>query len=96
MIRSFADKLTADLFYGRPTARLRRIPADVMRTATRKFAQLDAATRLEDLRAPPGNRLELLRGAFAGHHSIRVNDQWRIVFRWEPDGTHEVKFCDYH
>lgn len=95
MIRSFADKLTADLFYGQATARARRVPGDVMRTALRKLAQLDAATRLDDLRVPPGNRLEALQGR-QRLHSIRVNDQWRIVFRWEADGAHEVMFCDYH
>jgi proteic killer suppression protein len=96
VIRSFADRLTADFFYGHPTARSRRIPADVTRSAQRKLAQLDAAVRLEDLRAPPGNRLEALAGERRGFHSIRVNDQWRIVFRWQPDGAHDVAFTDYH
>ena len=96
MIRSFADKLTADLFYGVQTARLRRVPPDVMRAAIRKLAQLDAATRLGELRAPPANRLEALAGKHGGFHSIRVNDQWRIVFRWQADGANDVSFCDYH
>ena len=96
VIRSFADKRTADLFYGHSTARSRRVPTDVMRTALRKLAQLDAAARLEDLRVPPANRLEALAGQMRGLHSIRVNDQWRIVFRWRDDGPHEVAFTDYH
>jgi proteic killer suppression protein len=96
VIRSFADKRTADLFYGNATARSRRIPADIMRAAQRKLAQLDAATRLDDLRVPPANRLEALAGKLRGLHSIRVNDQWRIVFRWHDDGPHDVSFTDYH
>ena len=96
MIRSFADKLTADLFYGQSTARARRVPPDVMRAALRKLAQLDAAARLDDLRAPSANRLEALAGKPRGLHSIRVNDQWRIVFRWQDDGPHDVAFMDYH
>jgi proteic killer suppression protein len=79
-----------------PTARARRVPPDVMRAAIRKLAQLDAATRLDDLRVPPANRLESLAGKLRGHHSIRVNDQWRIVFRWQDDGPHDVAFTDYH
>jgi toxin HigB-1 len=78
------------------TARARRIPADVMRSVLRKLAQLDAAVRLDDLRVPPGNRLEALKGERAGSHSIRVNDQWRVVFRWEADGAHDVELSDYH
>jgi proteic killer suppression protein len=67
-----------------------------MRAALRKLAQLDAAENLSELRAPPANRLEALRGDLAGFHSIRVNDQWRLVFRWRSDGAHDVKFTDYH
>ncbi|MGH7439776.1 MAG: type II toxin-antitoxin system RelE/ParE family toxin [Polyangiaceae bacterium] len=96
MIRSFADKRTADLFHGQATARSRRVPSDVMRSALRKLAQLDAAARLDDLRVPPANRLEALAGKLRGLHSIRVNDQWRIVFRWREDGPHDVAFTDYH
>lgn len=57
---------------------------------------LNAAQTLQDLRSPPANRLESLRGDLYGHHSIRVNDQWRVVFRWAPDGAHEVRLMDYH
>ena len=96
VIRTFADKRTADAFYGVASARTRRIPADVMKTLHRKLAQLDAAARLDDLRVPPGNALEALRGDRAGFHSIRVNDQWRVVFRWRADGPCDVEFTDYH
>lgn len=96
MIRSFADKLTADVFYGEATARARRVPSDVRNAVSRRLAQVDAALRLEDLRVPPGNRLEALKGDRAGSHSIRVNNQWRIVFRWDADGAHDVALTDYH
>lgn len=96
MIRSFRDQLTADLFYGAPSVKLRKVPPDVIKTAQRKLLMLDAASRLSDLRVPPNNRLEALRGNLSGYHSIRANDQWRIVFRWQSDGAHEVWFTDYH
>ena len=67
-----------------------------MRALTRKLAQIDAATRVDDLHVPPSNRLEALKGKLRGLHSIRVNDQWRIVFRWQADGAHDVEFTDYH
>lgn len=95
MILSFADELTADLFHGRVNARTRKVPPDVRRALARKFDMLNAAAELGDLRVPPGNRLEALAGDLAGHHSIRVNDQWRLVFRWK-DGVHAVRFVDYH
>ena len=84
------------MFYGAPSAKLRKVPPDVLRSAQRKLAMLDAADRLSDLRVPPKNRLEALKGDLSGYHSIRVNDQWRIVFRWQTDGAHEAWFCDYH
>jgi proteic killer suppression protein len=62
----------------------------------RKLKLLDAATKLEELRVPPGNRLEALKGSRKGQHSIRVNDQWRVCFCWKPDGPHEVEIIDYH
>ena len=94
-IRSFQDAATADLYHGRNTSRVRRFPTDVLQAALRKLDVLNAAHRLDDLRSPPANRLESLRGEFAGFHSIRVNDQWRIVFRWE-NGAHDVSLMDYH
>jgi proteic killer suppression protein len=97
-IRTFRDAATADLYHGRNTSRVRRFPPDIMRTALRKLDVLNAAHRWDDLRSPPANRLEALRGELAGFHSIRVNDQWRqwrIVFRWE-NGAHDVSLTDYH
>jgi len=96
VIASFGDRATEDLFHGRRTARVRRFPADVVRIAWRKLDLLNAASDLGDLRAPPGNRLEALRGNLVGFHSIRVNDQWRIVFRWSDQRAFEVRLLDYH
>jgi proteic killer suppression protein len=86
--------MSADLFYEAAPRRLRKLPADVTRAAHRKLAMVDAAQQLSDLRVPPGNRREALRGSLKGYHAIRVNDQWSIVFRWENDGAHEVWFTD--
>ena len=96
MIASFGDNATESLFHGRPSASNRRIPPDVRRAAVRKLDMLNAALSLRDLRSPPGNRLEPLRGDMAGRHSIRVNDQWRIVFRWQGSDAYEVRLIDYH
>ena len=96
MIASFGDDATADLFHGVVSARVRRWAADVQKAARRKLDMLNAALNLDDMRAPPGNRLEALRGNLAGYHSIRVNDQWRVVFRWKDGAAHDVKIDDYH
>ncbi|MGI9197629.1 MAG: type II toxin-antitoxin system RelE/ParE family toxin [Candidatus Nanopelagicales bacterium] len=96
VIVSFGDRATDDLFHGRSTARARRFPADIARGATIKLDMLEAAASLRDLRSPPGNRLEILRGDLWGHHSIRVNEQWRLVFRWIEGHSHEVRLIDYH
>jgi proteic killer suppression protein len=93
MIRSFADRDAERLFARTP---LRRWPATLHRIMLRKLLMLDAAQALEDLRIPPGNRLEKLRGDRAGQHSIRSNDQWRICFRWRDGGAHDVEIVDYH
>ncbi|NGQ89777.1 type II toxin-antitoxin system RelE/ParE family toxin [Rhodobacter sp. HX-7-19] len=92
MILGFADRDTERLF------RLERVVRfqAVERVALRKLAMLDAATRIEDLRAPPGNRLEALRGDRAGQWSIRVNDQWRLCFRWRDGNASDVELTDYH
>ena len=92
MIRSFADKETKKLF---ETERSRRFKA-LARVAVRKLTQLDAVKNLDDLRIPPGNRLEALRGNRSGQHSIRINDQFRLCFRWEADGAYDVEIVDYH
>jgi len=96
MIVSFGDRATADLYHGRATRRARRFPDDVIRAALRKLDVLNGARSLADLRAPPGNRLEALRGDLKGRHSIRVNERWRIVFRWQGSDAHEVELTDYH
>jgi len=93
MIRSFADPDAERLFQRR---RGKRLGPDIQRAALRKLAMLDAATTLDDLKAPPGNRLEALKGDRRGQHSIRVNDQWRIVFKWHDGGADDVTIVDYH
>ena len=93
MIRSFRDRDTARLFDRQPVRRLR---ADLLRVALRKLRQLDAAVELADLRVPPGNRLERLVGNRAGQYSVRINDQWRICFRWHAGDAHDVEIADYH
>lgn len=96
MIESFGDDATADLFHGRATHRVRRFPPGIIRSALRKLDMLNAAYRLKDLRQLPGNRLEALKGELAGFYSVRVNDQWRITFRWEDNNAYEVSLTDYH
>lgn len=92
MIRSFVDRDTERLFDDQPVRRFRAIE----RIARRKLLLLDGAETLEDLRSPPGNRLEALKGDRAGHFSIRINDQWRICFRWRDGGAEDVEIVDYH
>ncbi len=93
MIKSFADRRTQELYLA---GKAKRIPVDVARRAARKLEYVDLAARLDDLKVPPGNRLEALSGDRAGQHSIRVNDQWRICFRFIDGDAHDVEFCDYH
>jgi proteic killer suppression protein len=96
MIRSFGDRRTEDLFHGRNTSHARRIATSIRSVATRKLDLLNAAISLEDLRSPPGNRLEALSGDLKGFHSIRINEQWRIVFEWRDGGAERVQIVDYH
>ena len=96
MIVSFGDRATEDLYHGRPTSRARRFPRDVVDVALVKLDSLNGAASILDLRAPPGNRLEALKGELKGSHSIRVNDQWRLVFRWQGSDAHDVRLTDYH
>ena len=96
MIISFGDRATEDLFHERPTRYARRIPADIVASALRKLDLIDAAEALMDLKAPPGNRLEMLRGDLQDCHSIRINERWRIVFRWKGRDAYEVRIMDYH
>jgi toxin HigB-1 len=93
VIKSFRDRDAERLFDRRPT---RRFGAEVQKMGLRKLRMLDAATTLDDLRVPPGNRLERLRGDRSGQHSIRINDQWRICFRWRGGDAHNVEIVDYH
>ena len=92
MIESFACAETARIFEAESS---RRFPTDIQRTARRKLLQINAATQLRDLAVPPGNQLEALKGDRKGQHSIRINKQWRICFRWDA-GAHEVEIVDYH
>ncbi len=96
MIQSFADETTADLFRERNTRAARRVPAEIWRIAQRTLKAIDVAARLDDLRIPAGNRLEVLKGDQAGRHSVRVNDQYRVTFRWEQGHAYEVRVEDYH
>ncbi len=92
MIRSFKCPGTAALFDDRPVRRFQSIE----RAARRKLLYLNQAMRLEDLRVPPGNQLELLKGDRAGTYSIRINDQWRICFIWRGGDSHDIEIVDYH
>jgi proteic killer suppression protein len=96
VIRTFANETAADLFRQRNTRAARRIPRELWRGVQRKLRLIDAAGRLADLVVPAGNRLELLRGDQAGRHSIRVNEQYRVTFRWENGDAYEVRVEDYH
>jgi proteic killer suppression protein len=93
MIRSFRGEEAERLFHREP---VKKIPPPVQRPALRKLMLLDAAESLDDLRVPPGNRLEKLSGNRQGEYSIRINDQWRVCFCWENGDAHEVEITDYH
>ena len=96
MIQSFADETSADLFRERNTRAARRIPRPIWRVVQRKLKALDVAARLDDLPVPSGNRLEQLKAGQAGRYSLRVNDQYRVTFRWELGHAYEVRVEDYH
>ena len=93
MIESFRDKRTAAVWADKLP---KGFPSDIAKVTRRKLRMLDEATRLDDLKEPPGNRLEALSGDRLGQHSIRVNDQWRVCFVWRDDGAHDVEVTDYH
>ena len=95
MIVTFRGQLAEELFLERRSAVTRRFPGELHSIARRKLQYLNAAGRLDDMKSPPGNRLEALKGSLKGYHSIRINDQWRIVFRWR-DGPYDVEVVDYH
>ena len=96
MIRSFGDDLTRDLYHGHVTRRTRQLDAGLVKGVLRKLDMIEAAVVLDDLRSPPGNRLEVLAGDLGGGFSIRVNDQWRLIFRWVERGAEDLKLVDYH
>ncbi len=93
MIKSFADRATRDLY---ATGTSKRLPSDIAKRATRKLEYVNLATRLEDLKVPPGNRLHALGTDRKGQHSISVNDQWRICFQFMDGDAYDVEICDYH
>ena len=96
MIHSFADEPTADLFRERNTRAARSVPHELWPVVQRKLKMLDVASQLDDLLAPPGNRLERLKGKLVDRYSIRVNSQYRITFRWKKGDAYEVRVEDYH
>ncbi len=93
MIRGFKDHVTEAVFRGESP---KGFPSDLVKMTRRKLGYLDAAADLRDLRQPPGNRLEALKGNRRGQHSIRINDQFRICFQWTPQGPTDVEMTDYH
>lgn len=93
VIKSFGDRDTQRLFAREP---VRRYPAELRRVMLRKLVAVDAAEALDDVRVPPGNRLEKLRGDRSGQHSIRINDQWRVCFVWRDGDAYDVSIVDYH
>jgi toxin HigB-1 len=97
MIRSFRGVAAGDIFNGRASRVARQsLPQSLWRVAVRKLEALDSAEALQDLRVPPGNRLEQLKGDRAGQYSIRINDRYRICFRWTEAGPEDVEIVDYH
>ena len=96
MIRTFADATAQDIWNGVNSKAARRIPRALWAVIRRKLDQIDAVTRLEDLRVPPGNRLHALANDLAGYHAVRVNDEYRVVFRFKGDDAYDVRCTDYH
>lgn len=93
MIRSYKDAMTMTVASGKAP---KGFPSDILRVAIRKLSMIEAAIALDDLRSPPGNRLEALKGDRSGQHSIRINDQWRVCFVWKDGGAEGVEIVDYH
>lgn len=96
MVETFGNALAEDLFDDKRTRATRAFPAELRRIARRKLLYLHDAAELRDLRIPPGNRLEGLKGNWKGFHSIRINDQWRVVFKWKGGNAFDVRIIDYH
>ena len=96
MIASFGNRLAEDLWDDKASRTVRQFQPELRRATRRKLFYLNDADQLKDLRAPPGNRLEALKGDWSGYYSIRINDQWRVVFRWEKGQASDVRVLDYH
>lgn len=96
MIKSFGDKTTSDLFHGIGSSKTRRFPIQIYQKAIFKLDMLNSATSLIDLISPPGNHLELLKGELNDFYSIRINKQWRLIFKWEKSNAYDVRIVDYH
>ena len=96
MIISFGNQATADLFHGIESRASRKIPSEITKTALKKLDILNAAEQLDELRVPPGNRLEALKGNLRSYYSIRINNQWRIIFQWDNGNVSQVEIIDYH
>jgi len=96
VIRGFADQGTEDLYHGKSSKHARKVPKSIWRVVQRKLDLLNRAVSLRDLRVPPSNRLEKLRGNLEGFHSIRVNDQYRIIFAFRDGDAYDVQVLDYH
>jgi proteic killer suppression protein len=95
-IQSFGDDRTEKIFLGVRDKSVSKFPPDVLKVAERKLDMVEAAASIHDLASPPANRLEKLKGSEKEFWSIRINDQWRIIFKWLDDGPHEVRIADYH
>ena len=95
-IQSFGDHRTEKIFLGVRDKEVSKFPPDVLKIAERKLDMVEAAAAIQDLASPPANRLEKLKGNLKEFWSIRINDQWRIIFKWLDDGPHEVEITDYH
>ena len=96
MIESFGNRLAEDLFHDKTSKEVRQFPPELKRAARRKLLYLHDASELMDLRIPPGNRFEALKGELKKCYSIRINDQWRLIFRWTGGNAEDVKIIDYH
>ena len=95
MIKSFGNKIAEDLYNDKKSKALSKFPSELLRVARRKILYIHDADQLKDLKVPPGNRLEALKGDLKGYHSIRINDQWRVIFKWDG-GADNVQIVDYH
>jgi proteic killer suppression protein len=96
MMESIGNRLAEDLYDDRVNRTTRKFPNELRRAARRKLLYLHDATELKDLRVPPGNRLEVLKGDLSGFHSIQINNQWRVVFNWNSGSPNQVQILDYH